>query len=347
MEFSTRLIQWYQLNKRDLPWRSTHDPYNIWLSEIILQQTRVKQGLPYYLSFVKSFPSINNLALAQEEDVLKLWQGLGYYSRARNMHFTAKQIIEQYNGEFPADYKKLLELKGVGPYTAAAISSIAFNLPYAVVDGNVFRVLGRVFGIDIPFDTTIGKKRFNELAQKLLIEDKAAIYNQAIMEFGALQCKPKSPNCSIYTMRDFCVAYNSNKVNKLPLRVKKVKVRSRYIHFLIIHTNKGICISKRDSGIWQGLYEFPFLEFSTTLSNKKVVESDSWKKFFVDNKVYVDRISKNYIHHLSHQKIHAKFWTIIGKKFSHKSYDLVASDMILKLPVSRLIDKYLNMQKIK
>ncbi len=209
MNFSNKLVSWYQNNKRDLPWRNTVDPYHIWLSEIILQQTRVLQGTPYYLSFLKAFPTIEDLANASEDKVLKMWQGLGYYSRARNLHFTAKDIVNNFGGEFPKDYKKVLKLRGVGVYTAAAITSFAFDMPYAVVDGNVIRVLSRVFGVSTTFDTSAGKKQFQLLAQELLIEKDAAIYNQAIMEFGAMQCKPKSPDCSSCPMQDFCVAYTT------------------------------------------------------------------------------------------------------------------------------------------
>jgi A/G-specific adenine glycosylase len=234
MNFSNKLVSWYQVNKRDLPWRNTANAYYIWLSEIILQQTRVAQGMPYYLSFVKAYPKIEDLANAPEDEVLKMWQGLGYYSRARNLHFTAKDIAANYGGKFPNDYQKILKLKGVGTYTAAAITSFAFDLPYAVVDGNVVRALSRIFGINTPFDTTIGKKQFKELTQELLIKENPSVYNQAIMEFGAMQCKPKSPDCSVCPMRDFCEAYNNNTIAELPVKSKKIKVKNRFLHFLMI-----------------------------------------------------------------------------------------------------------------
>ena len=262
MNFSKLLIDWYLSNQRELPWRKTKNPYHIWLSEIMLQQTRVAQGLPYYLRFTEEFPTVFDLAEASEEKVLKLWQGLGYYSRARNLHFTAKEIVKNHQGQFPSDYHQLLKLKGIGSYTAAAITSFAFNQPYAVVDGNVIRVLSRVFGIEIPYDSVTGKKRFQQLAQELLIKNKPGMYNQAIMEFGALQCKPKSPNCSICPMQDFCIAYQAMEVHAFPVRSKKIKVKERFLHFLMIQTDNGICIGKRKSGIWNGLYEFPFFEFS-------------------------------------------------------------------------------------
>jgi len=342
MDFSNKLIKWYQLNKRDLPWRNTTNAYHIWLSEIILQQTRVDQGLPYYLEFINTFPTIEKLASAKEDDILKLWQGLGYYSRAHNLHYTAKDIVTNSNGEFPNDYNKLLELKGVGNYTAAAIASFAFGLPYAVVDGNVIRLLSRVFGIDTPFDTTKGKKQFQQLAQQLLLEKKASVYNQAIMEFGALQCKPKSPNCSICPMQEFCVASQSIDVNSFPVRSKKVKVKERFLHFLMIQTDNGICVGKRKSGIWKGLYEFPFLEFSENLSDSKVIKSDVWKKLFGEHNLEIKLDSSNYIHKLTHQKIHAKFWKIKANKFSIKGYSKVTLKALEKYPVSRLMEKYLK-----
>ena len=342
MDFSNKLIKWYQLNKRDLPWRNTTSAYHIWLSEIILQQTRVDQGLPYYLEFINTFPTIEKLACAKEDNILKLWQGLGYYSRARNLHYTAKDIVTNYNGEFPNDYNKLLQLKGVGNYTAAAIASFAFGLPYSVVDGNVTRLLSRVFGIDIPFDTTKGKKQFQKLAQQLLLEKKASIYNQAIMEFGALQCKPKSPNCSICPMQEFCMAYQTNKVHDFPVRSKKAKVKKRFLHFLMIQTANGICIGKRKSGIWNGLYEFPFLEFSNNLSDSQVIKSDVWKKLFGQHNLEIKLDSTNFTHQLSHQKIHARFWKIKANKFSIKGYSKVALKALKKYPVSRLMEKYLK-----
>jgi A/G-specific adenine glycosylase len=342
MDFSNKLVKWYQINKRDLPWRNTTNAYHIWLSEIILQQTRVEQGLPYYLAFIQAFPTVERLAKAKEDKVLKLWQGLGYYSRARNLHYTAKDIVKNHDGKFPKNYQKLVQLKGIGSYTAAAITSFAFHLPYAVVDGNVIRVLSRVFGIDTPFDTTAGKKQFQQLAQHLLIKQEAAVYNQAIMEFGALQCKPKSPNCTLCPMQEFCEAYNSNKIDELPIRSKKVKVKKRYLHFLMIHSDKGICIGKRDAGIWKGLYEFPFLEFPDSIPDRQVIESDDWQNIFGGYDLEIKSVSSNFTHQLSHQKIHAKFWEIKINNFSVKGFEKISREDIVKYPVSRLMEKYLN-----
>jgi len=340
MNFSIKLISWYQNNKRDLPWRNTVNSYHIWLSEIILQQTRVSQGTPYYFAFLKAFPTIDDLANAPEDKVLKMWQGLGYYSRARNLHFTAKDIVNNFGGEFPKDYKKVLKLKGIGVYTAAAITSFAFDMPYAVVDGNVIRVLSRVFGVSIPFDTFAGKKQFQQLAQELLTEKDAAIYNQAIMEFGAIQCKPKSPNCSSCPMQDFCVAYITNSVTELPVKSKKIKVKDRFLHYLMIEQEDDIFLGKRKSGIWTGLYEFPFLEFPIKMDEKQVVLSDEWSNIFLNSTCDLKSVSSEFIHILSHQKIHAQFWQIKAASVSLEEYELIPKNSLLEFPVSRLTEKY-------
>ena len=340
MSFSIKLVSWYQNNKRDLPWRNTVNPYHMWLSEIILQQTRVLQGIPDYLAFLKAFPTIEDLANAPEDKVLKMWQGLGYYSRARNLHFTAIDIVNNFGGEFPKDHKKVLSFKGIGVYTAAAITSFAFDMPYAVVDGNVIRVLSRVFGVSIPFDTSAGKKEFQYLAQELLIENEAAIYNQAIMEFGAIQCKPKSPNCTSCPMQDFCIAYTTNSVAELPVKSKKIKVKDRFLHYLIIEQGDNIFLGKRKSGIWTGLYEFPFLEFPIKIDEKQVMQSDEWLDIFLNPICDVKSVSSEFIHILSHQKIHAQFWQIKAAGVSLEKYELVSKNRLLEFPVSRLTEKY-------
>ena len=340
MDFSIKLVRWYQNNKRDLPWRNTADPYYIWLSEIILQQTRVVQGIPYYLSFVAAFPTIEDLANANEDKVLKMWQGLGYYSRARNLHFTAKYIVDNYGGDFPEDYDKVLKLKGIGVYTAAAITSFAFDMPYAVVDGNVTRVLSRFFGISIPFDTSVGKNHFQQLAQKLIIKEEAAIYNQAIMEFGAIKCKPKSPCCSSCPLQDFCVAYATNSVAELPVKSKKIKVKDRFLYYLLIEQEDNIFFGKRESGIWTGLYEFPFLEFMSKMSEKEIMQSDSWASVFSHSNYDVKSISSEFIHVLSHQKIHAQFLCVRTSGIAMKDYELISKNSLSEYPVSRLTEKY-------
>ncbi|EPR73210.1 A/G-specific adenine glycosylase [Winogradskyella psychrotolerans RS-3] len=233
MDFNHKLITWYSDKKRELPWRETSNPYYIWLSEIILQQTQVKQGLPYYDAFVTQYPTIFDLANASETSILKLWQGLGYYSRARNLHFTAKHIVNELDGKFPNTYKDLLKLKGVGDYTASAIASIAFNEVAAVVDGNVYRVLSRYFGIETPINSTLGIKEFKSLASTLIDHKQPATYNQAIMEFGAIQCKPKNPDCTVCPFQDSCVALQNQMVDVLPVKLKKTKVTVKYFNFLV------------------------------------------------------------------------------------------------------------------
>lgn len=342
MDFSDILSQWYAINKRDLPWRSTVNPYYIWLSEIILQQTRVNQGLPYYLKFIDAFPAVADLANADEDLVLKLWQGLGYYSRARNLQFSAKLILSEFGGNFPDNHADILKLKGVGSYTAAAISSFSFGLPFAVLDGNVIRVLSRVFGIQTPFDTTAGKKQFQKLAQELLDKKNPAEYNQAIMEFGALQCVPKSPKCNDCPIVNDCIAFNTNTVSLLPVKSKKLKVKNRFLHFLVVNKNYEVLIGKRNSGIWQGLYEFPFLEFDENLNEKSVLKSPLWINFFKDSVKQISSISEEYIHKLSHQKIHAKFWEIDVNSFRSSDFKIVKCNELQKYPVSSLIEKYLN-----
>ncbi|MGY8943774.1 MAG: A/G-specific adenine glycosylase, partial [Flavobacteriales bacterium] len=261
MKFSNTLIYWYLQNNRELPWRKSKNPYFIWLSEIMLQQTRVAQGLAYYLKFTTSFPTVFDLAKADESTVLKMWQGLGYYSRARNLHFSAKQISKELNGVFPSTYEEIIKLKGIGDYTASAISSICFNEPTAVVDGNVYRVLSRYFGINTPTNSTLGIKEFKTLAQTLIDTSQPGTYNQALMDFGALHCKPQNPLCETCPFSDSCVAFEKKLTKELPVKEKKIKVRKRYFNFLVIKTDahKTILTERKGKGIWQGLYQFPLI----------------------------------------------------------------------------------------
>ena len=272
MNFSTKIISWYQQNYRDLPWRNTNDAYKIWLSEIILQQTRVSQGLPYYINFVTAFPTVNDLANADEQEVLKLWQGLGYYSRARNLHFTAKLVVQNHNGIFPTTYDELIKLKGIGTYTAAAIASFSANEAVAVVDGNVFRVLSRVFNVDYDISQNSSKKYFIELAQKLLSTTQPNLHNQAIMEFGALQCVPKSPNCLDCVFNDSCEAYKLKIVSELPVKLKKNKITKRFMNFILVHDASGnyIMNKRTGNGIWKNLYEFPCVESENELDEQNL-----------------------------------------------------------------------------
>lgn len=349
MNFSNILLKWYALNKRELPWRDTNNPYFIWISEIILQQTRVEQGTPYYLRFIKAFPTVTDLANASEDKVLKLWQGLGYYSRARNLHLSAKYIQEHYHGIFPNTHKDILKLKGVGVYTAAAISSFSFGLPYAVVDGNVIRVLSRIFGIETPFNTALGRRKYQLLAQDLLDRNKPADNNQAIMEFGALQCVPKSPECSACPFIADCVAYSTNSVEKLPPKVKNNSIKKRFLSYLVLRDKDLILLSKRNSGIWNGLYEFPFLEYSRRKSVKKIISSDKWGVFFRNIDYEIDSVSHEFIHKLSHQNIYAKFWIIDIKrydKFQLEEQMFVRNSEFEDYPVSRLTDKFMKQYNI-
>jgi len=261
MHFQKEITNWYHIHKRDLPWRNTRDAYVIWLSEIILQQTRVEQGLPYFNRFLQEYPTVSHFAGATETQVLKLWQGLGYYSRGRNMLHTAQQIEELYNGVFPVSYDKLIRLKGIGEYTAAAISSFSSGEAKAVLDGNVFRVLARYFGISTPINSTEGKKQFSELAQSMMSGQDPMVYNQAIMEFGALQCKPKSPDCSVCPLQLDCYAFRQKEVGALPVKLKKLVKRNRYFNYMILQNGADILIRRRNPGdIWQHLYDFPLME---------------------------------------------------------------------------------------
>ncbi len=313
MIFHKALIQWYLQNKRDLPWRKTDNPYLIWLSEIMLQQTRVAQGMPYFLSFTTAFPTVFDLAKADEEYVLKLWQGLGYYSRARNLHKTAQYIAEELSGVFPKSYNELLKLKGVGEYTAAAIASFSYNEVVPVVDGNVFRVLSRYFDVETDIAQASAKKEFAALAFELIPKDNPAVFNQAIMEFGALQCVPKSPNCSICVFNENCAALQKNKVGQLPVKSKKLKVRNRYFNYLILEDEKGnTLIQKRtDKGIWHNLYEFPLMETEKEEGFDCVSEailSDYNRDNIVKSILEYNKTS--ILHKLSHQHLYIKFWNV-------------------------------------
>ena len=313
MNFSNILIKWYLQNKRDLPWRKTADPYHIWLSEIMLQQTRVAQGTPYFFAFTQEFPTVFDLANASEEQVLKLWQGLGYYSRARNLHKTSQYVANELNGVFPANFKDLLQLKGVGEYTAAAIASFSYNEAVPVVDGNVFRVLSRYFDVESDISLPATKKEFTELAYELMPKDNPAIFNQAIMEFGALQCVPKSPDCSICVFNESCAALQKKKVSVLPVKSKKLKVTNRFFNYLILEDVLGnTLIQKRtDKGIWHNLYEFPLVETTEIVDFdvvSKAVRNDIFPSYTI---LSVEECNETtVVHKLSHQHLHIQFWKV-------------------------------------
>lgn len=301
--FVNQLIKWYQHNGRNLPWRNTTDPYNIWLSEIILQQTRIVQGLPYYEKFIQAYPSIYDLAAADEQEVLRLWQGLGYYSRARNLHTCAKQVVNDYGGNFPNTYQELLKLMGVGKYTASAIASFAFGENKAVVDGNVFRVLSRVFGIEDDIADAKTYKVFESLADGMVRAKNAADFNQGIMDFGAIQCTQKSPSCGICPFSDSCFAYNTGRQSELPLKSKKIKVRERYFAYLVFDFKGSLILKKRGpKDVWQGLYDFPLVETKEVEGEEEVLN-----RLDNDSLVHLET-SATYKHILTHQRIFARFY---------------------------------------
>lgn len=341
--FSLALIKWYKVNKRDLPWRHQNDAYFIWLSEIILQQTQVAQGLSYYNKFTQKYPKIGLLAKASEDEVLKLWQGLGYYSRARNLHATAKHIDSEKKGVFPDNFEDIKALKGVGDYTAAAIASFGFNLPHAVVDGNVYRVLSRIFGIQTPIDTSNAKKEFQNLANLLLNKKEPALHNQAIMEFGSQYCRPSNPDCQNCIFNARCFAFNNNMVAVLPVKIKKVKIRKRYFNYLVIaDKNNHVLINRRGKNdIWEGLYEFNLIETpEETLA--LMLFSDEKFKTLTTKKFTVLHVSALYKHILTHQHLFARFY-VLKISSTHKKDAIVCSLQNLdNLAFSRLTEKFLD-----
>ncbi|MCZ8169115.1 MAG: A/G-specific adenine glycosylase [Flavobacterium sp.] len=312
MEFTNSLLLWYLENQRELPWRQTRDPYCIWLSEIMLQQTRVAQATPYYLRFLEAFPTVVDLAEASEEQVLKLWQGLGYYSRARNLHHTAKQVAFDYQGQFPTTYHELLKLKGIGAYTAAAIASIAFDEAVAVVDGNVYRVLARFFGVETDIASSAAPKEFSALANMLLDPKRPAQFNQALMEFGAMQCTPKNPQCHQCPLQWSCVAYRDKKVAELPVKTKKTKITDRYFHYLIVEDpQRKILLEKRtEKGIWHNLYQFPLIETPTPISWADLQQkiASIWPLETINSMVEINKTT--ILHKLSHQNLYIRFYKI-------------------------------------
>lgn len=347
MNFTNIITHWYSKNKRDLPWRKTNNPYRIWLSEIILQQTQIKQGLPYYEVFVKKFPSVKHLALAKEEEVLKLWQGLGYYSRARNMHKTAQFIWHELNGIFPDNYQAIIKLKGIGDYTASAIASICFKEPKAVVDGNVYRVLARFFGIDTPINTSKGLKSFKTLAESLLNKSQPGTYNQAIMEFGALQCKPQNPDCLACPLTNACAAFKHNRVKELPVKLKKTKIQIRHFNYLVFISNdkQSVFEKRTGNGIWRNMYQFPLVESLHALNEKDIVEHSVFKAYIQNNAFKISLFNeKPIIHKLTHRHLHTHFWIIEIKKLSQNTVPL---NTLSNYPTSQLISNFLDAFNLK
>lgn len=342
------LIRWYNTNKRDLPWRNTDNPYLIWISEVVLQQTRVDQGTAYYFKLVRKYPTIKSLAKAKESDILKIWQGLGYYSRARNMHKAAKEILEKHKGIFPDQYTDIRALKGIGDYTAAAIASFAYGLKYPVLDGNVYRFLSRYFGIDTPIQTSVAKKQFISLASDLMGNHPPDTFNQAIMEFGSLQCKPSAPDCPNCPLNSSCYAFENDSVHYFPVKNKKASVRDRYFYYLVIRNKSAVYLQKRTGkDIWQNLFEFPLIETEGKMNELNLIKSDAWKSIFSSDSAVVHKISIERKHILSHQILHTKFveLSVRQKGFKKPTHWLkVDIKKIKNYAVPRLIDRYLREQ---
>ncbi|HEV7381525.1 MAG TPA: A/G-specific adenine glycosylase [Dyadobacter sp.] len=346
IDFNKRLKSWYVQNHRPLPWRETKDPYKIWLSEIILQQTRVAQGLPYYERFTEAYPTVSDLALAEEKDVLRLWQGLGYYSRARNMHFTARQIMTEFGGSFPSTAALLSKLKGLGQYTAAAVASFAFDEVVPAVDGNVYRVMARLFGIFTDILSNEGKKEFNSLAQQLVSREDPAIYNQAMIEFGAIQCVPVSPKCEVCIFADICYANTHKMQSQLPVKLKKLKVKSRYFNYFIVQNGNKIAMKERvGKDIWKGLYDFPMTETS-----HEVEMLDDLPDNQAIGKILpiglIRNVPKTCTHLLTHQKLFVRFWWIdithVAELADLSSYHFFDADEVANLPKPILVDMVLK-----
>lgn len=346
--FAQQIISWYQKHKRDLPWRRTQDPYLIWLSEIILQQTRVAQGLPYFIKFAEAFPTVRHLAAAPEQQVLRLWQGLGYYSRAPNLHACARAIVDEHGGQFPVSYQELLKLKGIGTYTAAAIASFAYNETVPVVDGNVYRVLSRVFGIQEDILSGKGQKTFRTLAAKLVPEGKADVYNQAIMEFGALQCTPLTPACLLCPLNTMCYAYQHGQQRTLPVKSKKIKTKQRFLHYFVIRQAGRILMKQRtDKDIWSGLYDFYLVESPEQQSLEALEKDKALTQLLAQPAVSVEAAGE-YKHQLTHQQLLIRFYTIDlpgtkpAKLWKQQPLKAYTPEEIRQLPKPILIDNFLH-----
>lgn len=342
--FTSLLLQWHQRrNTREMPWKGEKDPYKIWLSEVILQQTRVEQGMGYYNRFIQKYPTIQKLAKAPDQEVFKLWEGLGYYNRCRNLLFTARQLVTENKGKFPETYESLLALKGVGPYTAAAIASFAFNLPYAVVDGNVFRVLSRFFGVDEPIDSARGKQVFTALAMEMLSKKEPALYNQAIMDFGAVVCKPFSPACSVCPLQAYCAAFNEGKVNLLPVKEKTLQRKHRWFYYFIFaHKGKMLVHERTGKDIWQHLYEFYLLETEASVHWDEAAVRNWLKEQLGIPEAGGVQISSVNTQQLTHQQIRGQFIRVELEKVpsSLQKYPWQTVAALAKLPFPRFINQY-------
>ncbi len=341
--FSEKLVEWYDQHKRDLPWRNTTDPYKIWLSEIILQQTRVRQGLPYYLNFIKRFKTVTALANAAEEEVLRLWQGLGYYSRARNLHKCARIVVARHGGTFPSSFSELITLPGIGEYTAAAIASFSAREKVAVVDGNVFRVLSRIYGESVPINSPEGKKVFTARATALISDEFPDVFNQAIMEFGAMWCTPRQPACDKCMFAEKCVAAIQGIQSMLPIKLKKEKSRRRFFNYFVVRKGNSLLMKKRESrDIWNGLYDFYLVETSKSTAPEKLIEADSFLKKIVSGSI---EASSDYKHVLTHQTIISRFLLVDGKGFPdvrESALKYIPVKKINDLPKPALINRFLE-----
>lgn len=347
------MLEWNKaLNNRPMPWKGEKDPYKVWLSEVILQQTRVEQGWAYYEKFVKQYKDIKALAKASDEAVFKLWEGLGYYSRCKNLLFTARTVAEKYNGVFPASYEEIVQLKGIGPYTASAIASFCFNLPYAVIDGNVFRILARVFGIDTPIDSTAGKKQFKELAEQLLDREQPGIYNQAIMDFGATVCKPALPLCSSCHLNSICAAFKNATVSNLPVKEKTLQKKLRWFSYFIFHANDTTFIHKRTAkDIWQNLFEFYLVESDAAPS-----WTDDKVETLLATRLGIKQFSNVTVitalpQQLTHQTIKGYFISInlaeVPQVLSGANDRWVTTEQIKNLPFPGFINQHLQNKNIQ
>jgi A/G-specific adenine glycosylase len=342
---TTKLLAWYSVNKRNLPWREDPKPYNIWLAEIVFQQTRIDQGLSYYERLLEKFPNVYLLADAEEKEVLKVWEGLGYYSRARNLHASAKIIKEEYSGDFPSDYKNILALKGVGPYTAAAIASIAFKLPYPAIDGNVLRLISRLFAIEEAIDLPSTRKQIEAILEQMIVKDEPGDFNQAMMEMGALICKAQSPLCEHCPVSEHCLAYEKGLQSSIPFKKNKVKVGSVYMNYLVFHDRDSLLIERRREGIWKGLYQFPVIESELKLEDRAIMEE---LKKMTEKEVSGVLKSDLYKHILSHRIVHAQFFLIeVSDLDQFKGYLRIKKESLSEFPMPQLINRFLSSESAK
>lgn len=343
MSIEDTLLKWYHKNKRPLPWRNTKDPFTIWISEIILQQTRIKQGTPYFEKFITRFPTVNDLAIAHENEILHMWQGLGYYSRARNLHFSAKYIKTELKGKFPSNYKDIIKLKGVGEYTAAAIASFCFNERVAAIDGNVYRVITRLFDIKEAIDKSLGKNKVAAICNKLIPKNNPGDFNQALMDFGATLCLPKNPDCENCPLDTKCLSKQNNTQLKRPVKLVRIKQRKRYFTYIVAYDNRHIFINKRKGNdIWKELYEFPLIESDAELNINELKRHESFKQITMNEKVLELKIVKTKPHILSHQKIESTFILLNLSKVSNNSYTKILIQNISKYAFPVLISKFIK-----